>query len=148
MRSGPPQGYFGSWIGLALLQNFQSVDLRQLEVQQNQFDIRAGARPAIPPRAEQTFQRLFAVPHHVNLVRQMMFPECPQGDLDVFRVVLNQQNFHVSVHDKAFRREKKNVAPPSTLPSAQARPPCRRTIRWTMANPTPVPSKSSFKCRR
>lgn len=37
-------------------------------------------------------------------------------------------------------RVKKNSAPASGSPSAQQRPPCRSTIRCTMARPTPVPS--------
>ena len=37
---------------------------------------------------------------------------------------------------------KKNVAPRPTSPSAHTLPPCRCTIRATVASPTPVPAKS------
>ena len=38
-----------------------------------------------------------------------------------------------------------NVAPSPTLPSAQTRPPCLVTIRWTIARPIPVPGNSSAR---
>src|SRR5580704_16230587 len=43
---------------------------------------------------------------------------------------------------------KKNVAPFSTSASAQIVPPCRRTMRATVASPTPVPSNCSGRCSR
>ncbi len=44
--------------------------------------------------------------------------------------------------------EKYTVAPRPSTPSAQVRPPCRCTIRRTLARPTPVPSKSLSACSR
>jgi Uma2 family endonuclease len=43
---------------------------------------------------------------------------------------------------------KKIVAPTLTAPSAQTRPPCRSTTRYTVASPIPVPGKSASLCRR
>jgi len=45
-------------------------------------------------------------------------------------------------------RVKKKVAPLSTSPSAHTRPPCRATIRWTVARPIPVPLNSASLCSR
>ena len=39
-------------------------------------------------------------------------------------------------------RVKKNVAPLPISPSAQTRPPCRSMMRFTVASPIPLPSKS------
>src|SRR2546422_5597624 len=43
---------------------------------------------------------------------------------------------------------KKKVAPLLSSASAQMRPPCLWIIRWTIARPTPAPSKSSGRCSR
>ena len=43
---------------------------------------------------------------------------------------------------------KQIVAPDPTAPSAQIRPPWRRTMRWTMARPMPEPGKSRSECSR
>src|SRR5579883_1224030 len=42
----------------------------------------------------------------------------------------------------------RNVAPWPTEPSAITVPPCRRTMRWTVASPTPCPGNSSARWSR
>ena len=85
------------------------------------------------------------------LFREQEYSRIPvyKENLDnILGIVFDQQNVHFLAHSVAFRREKKTVAPPSGLPSAQTRPPCRCTMRCTMARPTPVPSNSSLRCSR
>ncbi len=50
--------------------------------------------------------------------------------------------------DGPLRKRMKNVDPSPGVLSTQIRPPCAWTILLQIARPTPVPSYSSWVCRR
>ena len=47
-------------------------------------------RSAYRPVAEDAFQCLLAVPHHMDLVREIIFPKRPQRDFHIFGIVFDQ----------------------------------------------------------
>src|SRR5262249_9166663 len=132
-------------VGLDLTQHFEPVHFRHLQVEQH--DSRVAGLPAGEAAAPaQVLERLLAVARDDDLVGQVVLGEGRQRQLDVFRVVLDEQDAPHFRHSFSFRgrgSEKENVAPESTAPSAQVRPPCFWMILRTLASPMPVPSKSS-----
>src|SRR5680860_334869 len=79
---------------------------------------------------------------------------CYSSSRDVFkpqdRVVDTHGIFFVHCHctDPDGLSVKLIVAPLSGSASAHTRPPCRATIRFTLARPIPVPSNSFAECSR
>ena len=81
----------------------------------------------------------------------LAFLQRPKRQLDVVGIVLDEQNFGWPRGDHGRPvppSVKKNVEPRSTAESAHTLPPCLSTMRFTIARPTPVPSKSSARCMR
>ena len=72
----------------------QAVDLRQLEVEQNEtrgsIEAAAGERPT----AEEEIERFGAVAHQVDLVGQLALFERVDGELRVGGIVFHQQDFN------------------------------------------------------
>src|SRR5947208_16139375 len=94
------------------------------------------------PGGEQELERFCAVAHHHDGVEDLVLFEGAKRQGFVTRVVFDQQ-YALLTHERSLSSSvKKNTAPWSTLASAQILPPCRRTMRCTVASPTPVPSNS------
>src|SRR5581483_7664891 len=115
------------------------------------------------PVGKQKLQRLFAVARHMNIIGQVFSAQGVQSKLDIVPTIFHQQNINGAVgHElppaivaivrscslRAPARVKWKVVPLSNSDSAQILAPCLWRMRWTVASPTPVPSKSSARCRR
>ncbi len=105
------------------------------------------AGPAVPirPLAPQVLQRLHAVLDDDHVVGQVVLGQRLEGQLDVLGVVLGQQDAGsqsvIISSPSAWAGEVEGRRLPSSA-SAQTRPPCRVTMRCTLARPMPVPSNS------
>src|SRR3984893_2655859 len=104
---------------------------------------------------EKIVERLRTVAGDNQAIHDIAFLEGAQRQRFVHRIVLDEQNdFFIHGLEPLWSTDwppssvKKKVAPDPTSPSAQIRPPCRRTTRSTVANPMPVPSNSLTECRR
>src|SRR5258708_34380580 len=73
-------------ITLDLAQDLHAMDLGQLEVQQDQMRMVARFPVRVGPPVEQIVERFFAVAGHVDLVGQVLSPQCVQSQLDVVQV--------------------------------------------------------------
>src|SRR5882672_10625428 len=105
-------------------------------------------------RTEEEVQGLLPVASHHNLVGDVALPQRADRQVFVVLVVLNEEDHLAGIHETPPVRDGPsgsvnwNVAPSFSLPSAHTRPPCRRTIRPTVARPTPLPSNCSMECSR
>ena len=138
-------------VGLDGLQHLEAVDLRHLDVEQDHDRVAARARSKCAP-AVQVVQRLRAVAHDHDLVGEVVLVQRRQRELDVAQVVFHEQDVAESFMSCSLRRlrqwksKRSRRRPPR--PRAQTRPPCRWMMRCTLARPMPVPSNSSWLCRR
>src|SRR6185503_16432802 len=98
---------------------------------------------------EEIIERLDPVARHDNLICDIALGERTERQVHIVRVVFDQQYFvHCSSLVGSGSIVKEKHAPASTPPSAHTRPPCRWTMRCTVASPMPVPGKSLTACRR
>src|SRR5690606_25552631 len=109
-------------------------------------------RPAgVVAAAMEIVQRLDAVTGDDDFVRDAMGIQGRQRQLNVVLAVLGEQNLS-NGRDHGFSLHlgsvTTNVAPRSTSPTAEMRPPCRTIVRLTLARPMPVPSNSLDRCSR
>ena len=65
---------------------------RQLQIEQDELRISHNPLTVVRTGAEQIFERLHAVAHHVHPVGEIGLLERMQRKLDVIRVVLDQKN--------------------------------------------------------
>ena len=73
-------------------QHLETVDLGQLEVEQDEPGQRLRVAPVVLARAEQVVERLGAVARHHRPVGDVVASQRPQRQLLVVRVVLDQQD--------------------------------------------------------
>ena len=139
----------GALLGADAAEDLVAVDTRQVEVEEDEARARGGLRL---PCAVQVFQRLHAVVGHHDLIEDVALLQRAEGEELVVLVVFHEQD-QSAVHDPspptgASASVNRKVAPSPTTPSAQIRPPWRRTIRCTVARPMPVPGNSRGECSR
>src|ERR1022692_4210475 len=79
----------GARIALDLGQHLQSVDLRQLQVQQHQFrrTIERSVRKC--PTTKEKVECLRAIAHHKDAVGQLLSPESMQGKIAIILIVFH-----------------------------------------------------------
>src|SRR6185437_8188602 len=137
----------GARVAFDLLQHFGAVDLGQFQIEQQDDRRGAHVRLAVRAGAEQIVERLGPVAQHPDRVGEIAFAQRADRQLDVVGIVLDQHDFD-RIHGARPDRVKENVAPRPGAASTQISPPWRWTMRCAMARPTPLPSKSSARCRR
>src|SRR5882762_5968721 len=109
----------------------------------------------VRPAAEEKVESFLAVTGDVHPVWNSAAAQSDHRQLHIGGVVFDVQDLDFFVcHGSPMTTDlvpfaepwqpaakvKKKVAPLSTSGSAHMRPPCLRTMRWTVASPTPVPS--------
>ena len=82
---------FRLFVGLDLLQDLQAADLRQFQIEQHDRRVVGGARAEFPPAVE-IIQSLLSVAGNHDLICQVIVLQRRQGQLDVVRIVLDDQN--------------------------------------------------------
>ncbi len=86
------------FVGLQRAEHIEAVDLRHLEIQQQDRWIAFGPIRILVP-AIQIVERLRAVAHDDHFVRQVDFAECRERQLDVVRIVFREYDpFQFSHH--------------------------------------------------
>lgn len=135
------------------LEHLEASYARQVEVEHHHRWQRLPGTESEFAFGEQEIQRLLTIAHDVDMVGQMHLAQRAQGQHLVLRIIFDEQygsGFHASSSSaKATRgREKLNVAPAPRTPIARRRPPCRLTMRCTVARPMPSPGNSSCRCNR
>src|SRR6202044_3136417 len=85
-------------VGPDLLQDLQSIDLRQFQVEKHDRRVVVGASAELAPTIE-VIESFFSVASDHDLVCQVIFGQRGQSQFDVSRVVLDQQNASQSTHD-------------------------------------------------
>src|SRR5208283_4593330 len=134
-------------IPLDLSQYLDSIHTGHLDVQQHKRGILPGAH-AVGALEGQVVQHCLPVVYDVHFIDEVALLKSRQRQLYVLRVVLGVQDPFQTAHTAIpfSGNEKENVLPlPGSL-SAHVPPPCRLTIRLTLANPIPVPSNSDVLC--
>src|SRR6266446_745307 len=133
-------------------QHFESVETGQVEVKQHHVGHDHRFPADVLAGAEKIVQSFLAVADDDQLVQYIALLERSLGELDVVGIVFNEQDdvvtIHVKLPDFKIGRVQRKVAPLSTELSAHTRPPCRSTIRCTVARPMPVPGNFASECRR
>src|SRR6185436_2518706 len=136
----------GRRLHLDLGEHLEPADLRELEIEQHDRGVAAGAQAKVAAPVE-VVERLLAVADDDHLVREVILVQGGERQIDVLLIVLDQEDpLDVLRHGLgSFARgnETWKVAPRSTSPSARTCPPCRSMIRLTLARPMPTPSNSS-----
>src|ERR1017187_5236680 len=144
--------HFRPLVRLDAPEHLEPVHLRELEVEEDDSGERRPGAGGISPFSEEKLEGLGSVADDMNVVRDVGLLQRAQGQLGVVGVVLDEQDVAVSrsTHEEPPGRGRLNekVAPSPTLPSAHTSPPCRWTMRWTSASPTPVPSNSWLEWSR
>src|SRR5690606_40924334 len=102
---------------------------------------------------EPVVQRLGAIARDHQAVGHLGLLDRDPGQLDVVRIVFDQQDFLVhqlacSSGASAAGRVTRKVLPSPGTDSARMRPPWRSATRLAMARPMPLPAPSSGACRR
>src|SRR5262245_36318015 len=96
---------FGSFIALDASQHFNAVNLRQFQIEPNDF--RTMLDLPIRERAcsENEIQSLCAISNDEHLACEVLLLQGSQGQLHIVRVVLNQKNLHIFKcrHRSTFR---------------------------------------------
>ena len=89
----------GSLIGSQLAQHPDSIHLRQFQVQQD--DLRNGCRSAAAVRTggKEVIEDLLAVARDHNLVADVVLMKRTEGQVQVVRIILDEQDDADSVHD-------------------------------------------------
>jgi hypothetical protein len=82
----------GPHVGAEGTEHFQSIDARQLEVEQNETRWRCSAPFPETAPAEQEIEGFFAIPGYFDVTGRFELLERPQGELDFQWIVLNQKD--------------------------------------------------------
>jgi len=86
-------------VGPHLAEHLAAVDLRHLEVEQDDGRLRAGA-PGVRAAPEQEVERLLAIVRHVDLVEEIRLLEGGEDELDVVRIVFGEEDGAEVLHGR------------------------------------------------
>src|SRR5581483_11082933 len=119
-------------------QHVEPVDLRELQVEEYHRRQLGIDPPGVAALREQVVESFLPVVCDHDLVPNAVLAQRSDLQLFVALRVLDQQD-ELLAHGRASSRVKRKMAPRPSAPSAEARPPCRSTMRCTVARPMPVP---------
>jgi len=88
----------GSSVRSQAVEHLQAVELRKLQIEENDFGNDRGVAPRMRPGREQIVERLFAIPNDHDPVQHVALLEREQREIDVVLIVLDEENGSASVH--------------------------------------------------
>src|SRR5229473_19843 len=136
----------GTFICANCFENLQATDLGEIEIEQcncrqvTDIPVRVFAAP------EQIIEGLDPIARANQWIGDLCAVECQRCQFGIVVVVLHKEDRLLLDHHGVSPKVKKKVAPSSMAASTQIRPPCRETIRCTVARPIPVPGYSTANC--
>ena len=100
----------GAFVLFDRLQHLQTVHLRQLEIEQHHFRLPILRTIGVSPPAEEKVQGGLAVLYPMKMIREILFPERPLGEICVLGVVFDEENldlldrFHLNLRRRKCER--------------------------------------------